>query len=191
MLHLFRPTRQVIQSFLATQENLNFSYPEIGATREHPPKSYTVDHNRIRLGTGAETFARAKAAIQNWKMFDVPGLTLCWPNTPIEAGATVALLAAHFGLWSLNACRIVYVVDERDAAVERHGFAYGTLPEHGVIGEERFTVEYHTRDQSVWYDLYAFSRPTLLAALAYPLARTLQRRFARDSKAAMVSAVQA
>jgi len=190
MLRLFRPTREAIESFLAAQANLNFSYPEIGATRENPPKGYTIDHNRIQLGTGAETFARAKAAIQNWKMFEVPGLTLCWPNTPIEASATVALLAAHFGLWSLNACRIVYVLDQRDAAVERYGFAYGTLPEHGVIGEERFTVEYHAQDQSVWYDLYAFSRPTLLARLAYPFARTLQRRFARDSKSAMQNAVR-
>jgi uncharacterized protein (UPF0548 family) len=190
MLHLFQPTREAIQSFISSQKNLNFSYLEAGATREQPPKGYTADHNRIQLGAGAETFARAKAAIENWQMFEVPGLTLCWPNTPIAVGATVALLASHLGLWSLNACRIVYVL-EQHGAIERYGFAYGTLPEHGVIGEERFTVEYHTQDQSVWYDLYAFSRPTLLATLVYPFARTLQRRFARDSKAAMVRAVQA
>lgn len=189
MLYLSRPVRETIEAFIASQKNLAFSYPEIGATREQAAKGYTQDHNRIQLGIGAETFQRAKAAVQNWKMFEVPGLSLCWPTTPIAAGATVALLAAHFGCWSLNACRIVYLL-EQHGAIERYGFAYGTLPEHGVIGEERFTVEYHTPDQSVWYDLYAFSRPTLLATLAYPLARTLQRRFARDSKAAMLRAVQ-
>jgi uncharacterized protein (UPF0548 family) len=189
MFYLSRPAHETIEAFISSQQNLAFSYPEIGATREQAPKGYTLDHNRIQLGIGAETFERAKAAIQNWKMFEVPGLRLCWPNARIEAGATVALLAAHFGLCSLHACRIVYVLDQH-GATERYGFAYGTLPAHGVIGEERFTVEYHTRDQSVWYDLYAFSRPTLLATLAYPFARTLQRRFARDSKAAMQNAVQ-
>lgn len=189
MLLLSRPKHEGILTFIHAQKNLNFSYAEIGATREQAPKGYTVDNNRIQLGAGAKTFDHAKAAIRNWKMFEVPGLALCWPDTPIAAGATVALLAHHFGLWSLNACRIVYVLEE-SGGVERYGFAYGTLPEHGVIGEERFTVEYHNQDQSVWYNLYAFSRPTLLSTLTYPLARTLQRRFARNSKQAMYNAVQ-
>jgi uncharacterized protein (UPF0548 family) len=46
-----------------------------------------------------------------------------------------------------------------------------------------------SRDDSVFYDLYAFSRPNqLLAKLGYPLARHLQHRFARDSLQAMVLA---
>ncbi len=189
MLYLSRPNAEAIQDFIASQKDQQFSYADVGATRAQPPKSYTVDHNRVQLGQGSDDFARAKAAIRNWKMFEVAGLTLCYPDTPIAAGATVALLASHFGVWSLNACRIVYVLDE-PGTMERFGFAYGTLPEHGVIGEERFTVEYHAADQSVWYDLYAFSRPTFLAALAYPFARTLQRRFARDSKVAMQLALR-
>src|SRR5260370_21812762 len=40
-------------------------------------------------------------------------------------------------------------------------------------------------DQAVWYDLYAFSRPSTLASLAYPFARALQKRFARDSRSAL------
>ena len=89
----------------------------------------------------------------------------------------------------MNACRIVYVIDEQGSS-ERYGFAYGTLPDHMERGEERFTVEFDTDDQTVWYDLYAFSRPTMLARLAYPFARALQKRFASDSKAAMQRAVQ-
>jgi uncharacterized protein (UPF0548 family) len=189
MLHFSRPSEEAIREFIASQKDQTFSYAPAGATREQPPKGYTVDHNRVQLGQGMDDFLRAKAAIASWKMFEVVGLTLCYPDTPIATGATVALLASHFGLWSLNACRIVYLVEE-PGAVERYGFAYGTLPQHGVIGEERFTVEYYAADQSVWYDLYAFSRPTFLAALAYPLARTLQRRFARDSKRAMQLALK-
>lgn len=121
-------------------------------------------------------------------MFVVPWIALCWPDTPIEIGANVALIARHAGFWSLNACRIVYLIEEAGDP-ERFGFAYGTLPAHGERGEERFTVEFHRADASVWYDLYAFSRPWALARLAYPYARLLQRRFARDSMSAMKRAV--
>lgn len=38
----------------------------------------------------------------------------------------------------------------------RFGFAYGTLPSHAEIGEERFMVE--LRDGAVWYDILAFSQ---------------------------------
>jgi uncharacterized protein (UPF0548 family) len=101
----------------------------------------------------------------------------------------VAVIARLFGLWWLNACRIVYVVDE-GGPVQRYGFAYGTLLEHAESGEERFTVEWHEPDDAVWYEILAFSRPHhVLARLGYSLARRLQRRFARDSAAAMQRAV--
>jgi len=77
-------------------------------------------------------------------------------------------------------------VIEELAAVEIYGFAYGTLPEHAAFGEERFTVEYDTKDGAVSYEILAFSRLRPLARLAYPFTRALQRRFARDSKAAML-----
>jgi uncharacterized protein (UPF0548 family) len=65
------------------------------------------------------------------------------------------------------------------------------LTEHAERGEERFSVEYHRADKSVWYDLYAFSQPNhFLAKLGYPLGRHLQKQFAMESKAAMQRAVQ-
>src|SRR5260370_38795913 len=98
-------------------------------------------------------------------------------------------MARLFGLWWLNACRIVYVVDE-EGPVRRFGFAYGTLPEHAESGEERFTVEGHEADDAVWYDILAFSRPQqLLARLGYPFARRPPKPFARDSAAALRRAV--
>ena len=115
-------------------------------------------------------------------------VSLCWPETPIEPGATVAVLISHLGFWSMNAARIVYVIEEQ-GRIEKYGFAYGTLADHGEIGEERFTVELNQDDQTAWFDLYAFSRPRLAARLAYPVSRMLQKRFARDSKAAMYRTV--
>lgn len=115
---------------------------------------------------------------------------MCNPDTPIETGKTVAVLARVFGLWTLNACRIVYVVDEA-GSVTKFGFAYGTLPEHAESGEERFTIEWNQQDDSVWYDILAFSRPNqLLVWLGYLVVRRLQERFRRDSTAVMVRACQ-
>lgn len=49
----------------------------------------------------------------------------------------MAVVAGIFRVWSLNAARIVYVVDEP----RRFGCAYETLPGHVERGEERFLIE--------------------------------------------------
>ncbi|MGF1473694.1 MAG: DUF1990 family protein [Rubrobacteraceae bacterium] len=185
-----RPPVQRINAFLKAQQEEPFSYEEVGASRERASgvAGYVVDHNRVRLGSGAAVFSRAVEALQSWRMFDVGWVEICWPDVPVEVGATVAVLGKHYSFSSLNACRVVYLVEE-DAGVRRSGFAYGTLPEHAARGEERFTVEWD-RDDSVWYDLYAFSKPNHpLARLGRPFVRSLQRRFAEGSKAAMLRAV--
>jgi len=184
-----KPTRSTIDAFLGAQQTQNFSYAEVGASRKEAPSAYTVDHNRILLGQGARIFERAKLAIREWKMFDIPWIQLCWPSAPIEPGTTVAVLVSHLGFWSLNAARIIYTIEE-SGPINKFGFAYGTLPNHAERGEERFSVEFNLLNQSVTYGLYAFSQPNTLARLAYPLTRSLQKRFAQDSRTAMKNAVQ-
>jgi uncharacterized protein (UPF0548 family) len=127
--------------------------------------------------------------LERWDHFRLGWVETWPPDTPIQVGQVVAVMARLFGLWWLNACRIVYVVDEQ-GPVKRLGIAYGTLPEHAESGEERFTVEWNGADDAVWYDILAFSRPQQrLARLGYRLARRLQKRFTRDSAAAMRRAV--
>ena len=184
------PSPQRIARLLDVLRDAPFSYDEVGATREDgkAPAAYAIDHNRARLGSGRDTFEGAVAALYAWKMFDVGWARLVPAGTPVEVGTTVAVLARHYGFYSLNACRITYTIEDEGDLVRR-GFAYGTLPEHGERGEERFTVEWHREDDSVLYTIYAFSRPKHpIAKLAYPLARSLQRRFAKDSLRAMVHA---
>jgi uncharacterized protein (UPF0548 family) len=185
------PSPQRISQFLDAQRDASFSYDEVGATRKgmKTPAGFAVDHNRARLGGGRHTFERAVAALYAWRMFDVGWARLVPADAPVEVGMTVAVLARHYGFHSLNSCRISYTIEENGDGIVRRGFAYGTLPEHGEKGEERFTVEWRREDDSVFYDLYAFSKPNhFLAKLGYPLTRRLQRRFARDSLRAMVSA---
>ena len=40
-----------------------------------------------------------------------PGLQLLLSGTPIEIGRDVAPLAHHLGFYSLNSCRVAYVID--------------------------------------------------------------------------------
>lgn len=180
-----QPSAETILRFISSQRDLPFSYPEVGATAGELPPGYIVDRNRIKLGTGKEAYERAIAALRNWKQFDLGWVRMVPPETPIEVGAVVAILTRHFGFWSLNACRVVYLIKE-DGPVKKLGFAYGTLSSHVERGEERFTIEWHTTNDSVWYDILAFSRPNqFLVRLGFPLARRLQKRFAKDSMAAM------
>lgn len=98
----------------------------------------------------------------------------------------VGVLDYVFGVWSLNACCIVSVIDSATSDLHRFGFVYGTLPGHGECGEERFLVEWDQGDCSVWYDMLAFSRPQqMLGRIGYPVVRRLQKKFARDSVAMM------
>ncbi len=191
MFLISKPTEESIRRFIQAQKGKSFSYAEVGATRNsNAPNDFTVDYNRVQLGTGRETFDRAIQAVRHWKMFDLSWTKLYFGDTPIEVGQTVAILIKHFGFWSLNAAQIVYVLEETTDAIEKFGFAYGTLTEHGERGEERFSVEYHKWDASVWYDLYAFSQPNqFLAKLGYPASRYLQKQFATGSKAAMQKAI--
>jgi len=187
---LTAPTEDEIRRFLSKQKDSIFSYSEVGASAAAAPTGYNVDQNRIQLGKGEDTWQRAMEGIRAWRMFSMPWVSLHWPSAPILVGTDVAVSVHHLGFYSLNACRIVYVVDE-DNIMKRFGFAYGTLAEHAESGEERFTVEWNREDDSVWYDILAFSRPRqMLARLGYPLSRLLQKRFAEGSKAAMIQAVR-
>ena len=192
MFSLRKPSDDAIRRFLSSQGNLPFSYKEVGASRAGvAPPGYAVDSYRVKLGEGAEMYERAVEALRGWRQFDLGWVQLLPPDAPIEVGTTVSVLIRHYGFWSLNSARIVYLIEET-GDVERFGFGYGTLPGHAERGEERFSVEWNREDGSVHYDVFAFSRPKhSLAWLGYPFSRALQRRFARDSKKAMLVAVGA
>lgn len=185
MFLIHRPGERVIREVVASQEGAAFSYPEVGATRVEAPAGYQVHRERFALGSGPGTFERAKQALRKWRMFEMGWLELCWPDAPVVSGSTVAVLARHLGFWSLHVARIVYVVDES----RKYGFAYGTLAEHAESGEEWFGVE-QSEDNSVWYEILAFSREKhVLAKIGYPFTRSLQSKFRRDSRLAMQRAV--
>ena len=185
-----KPSRDTVRDFLTAQSDRDFTYALVGATAGEPPAGYVVDRTRVRLGEGEEAFLAARAALSRWEHFRLGWVEAVPLSDAIQSGTCVAVVARVLGLWWLNACRIVYVIDET-GPVCRFGFAYGTLPGHAESGEERFLIEWDRATESVWYDIVAFSRPNHpLARLGYPLTRRTQKRFARDSAAAMKRSVR-
>ncbi len=190
MFLISKPAKRFIEQVIESQSHSEFTYSADGATKDGQyPKGFIVDHNRIRLGSGLATFEAAKLALQNWQHYRFDWIELYRPDDAPAQHQNVGVLARALGLWVLVACRIVYVVDE-DQPMRRFAFAYGTLPEHAECGEERFQVEWHASDDSVWYDILAFSRPhQLFAWLSYPYVRHKQKQFAKESMRAMKAAL--
>ncbi|HEX2192534.1 MAG TPA: DUF1990 family protein, partial [Acidimicrobiales bacterium] len=84
---------------------------------------------------------------------------------------TVVIAVPVAFLWTTVACRIVYVVDEPT----RFGFAYGTLAQHVLEGEESFLVEQDDTG-TVAFAVSAFLRPRLrVLAAAGPVVHAVDR----------------
>lgn len=183
MWTLSRPSAARVEAHRDAQRALPYSYPGVGATRDDGPAPPGYDHDRNHevLGRGEAVFAAAREGIRRWQMFPSSLAAIEPAGVPIAEGEVAAVVIHVFGVWFLNAARIIYVIDEP----RRFGFAYGTLPGHAERGEERFLVEWRP-DDTVVYTIVAFSQPRYwLARLAKPIARSLQRRFVRLSKARM------
>lgn len=191
MFSLTEPKTEAVRQFLSTQVNLPFSYPEVGASRQwnldQPPRmpGYNVDTHREKLGSGRHLFLRATTALKEWRQFSMHSVVLCWPYLRIVEGEVCCVLALHLGFWSMNAARIVYTIEEE----QRFGFAYGTLPGHTHKGEERFVIEQRP-DNTVWYEVSAFSKPShWMVKLGSPIARGIQRKFGPASAEALITAM--
>ena len=190
MFFLTKPSDERIQRLIDSWRKSPFNYPEVGQSLGPTPAGYASNHARIRLGYGESTFNKAVEALRSWKMFDLGWVSVCRPDAGIEVGTTIAVLARHFGFWSLHPARIIFLIDDDDGQMRKSGFAYGALEGHGEQGEETFIIEWRHADDGVWYDLRSFSKPgRLLAKLGYPLTRMLQRRFARESTQTMFRTV--
>ena len=183
-----RPSPTEITHFLDRSQSLPLSYEPIGIAKESP-RGFKIDAESSIVGHGEANFTRAGQALTNWKHFDLGWVELHPQNAPVEVGTVVAVLVRHLGFWSLNGCRIVYVIDEDETTC---GFAYGTLTNHAELGEEIFEVSFDPRSQEVTYRIRAVSKARAAAArIGYPFTRFLQDRFRRDSIAAMRRAVAA
>ena len=92
-MYLFKkPIHERISEFVEVQARLELTYPSLGTTRtgDHP-SGYTVDHNRIHLGSGQATFDAAKRALCDWKHFRFGWIELHRPDVDPEPNQTVGV----------------------------------------------------------------------------------------------------
>lgn len=189
MFLIRQPSPASIQQFLLESKTLALSYAPIGIVSK-VPAGYDADDAAVVIGSGEAGFERAKAALTSWKHFDLGWAGVYPAGAPIEIGTNVAILVRHFGFWSLNGCRVLYLLGDRSHG-STFGFAYGTLTDHAEQGEEIFEVSLNRASQAVTYRIRAASRPrAALARLGYPATRMLQERFRRDSGEALRRAMQ-
>jgi len=147
---------------------------------------FVHDRSRSNLGSGESVFNAAKRAFTNWQMFDLGWVRVVNAAAPIEFRQIIAVEVHALGLWSVNLSQILETVDSET----EFGFRYSTTSHHVEQGEETFLLRFDPATGEVTYDLEAVSRPRhFLARAAYPMTRSYQRQFARDSHHRMRQAV--
>jgi len=179
--YLSFPKKSTIRAFIKTEAPRPYNYQNVGASNGQQVEGFDNDHNKIFLGKGDVIWENAKAVLKNWQQFPDKWTKVVPNDTPLKENETVAVFFKLFGIWWLNSARIVYTLDDE----RRFGFAYGTLPAHVERGEECFWIEKEV-DGRIFYHIRAFSKPRLwLVKLGYPIARTYQRKFVRQSMETM------
>jgi uncharacterized protein (UPF0548 family) len=184
-----RPSQAVIDRFVLASHGLSLSYEPIGIAAAGSRRG-AIDEQAVAIGSGMADFERAKLALGSWRHYDVGWLAVHPPGSMVAVGTVVVVAIRHLGFWSLNGCRVVYMI-EGAAGDPRFGFAYGTLTNHAESGEEIFEVFLDPKTDAVIYRIRAVSWPQAwLARVGQPIVRRLQARFRRDSAAAMQRALR-
>ena len=148
MLSLAKTVGRDDPDFLAAQAKLDFTYSAVGATarRRPPATSWT---------TPASSWVKARRSSRGQSRPAGAGSSSAWAGwrrgrrrRRSRTGEVVAVMARPIGLWWLNACRIVYVVDEA-GPVARSASPTARCRTMRGAGEERFLVEWDRDDGGV------------------------------------------
>ncbi|PPR89211.1 hypothetical protein GOBAR_AA31482 [Gossypium barbadense] len=167
-----RPSPEQQKSCISKSGAFNYYTKYKGATskpvscikedKELSKDGYLINHARVLIGSGFETYEKGKTALQNWKHF---GLDWAFvdPKTPIQNGVKFCVCLKEFLPWVIMPLQ--------------------------VAGEERFTIELDENDQ-VWYEVLSFSKPAhFLSFIGYPYVQLRQKYFAHQSANAVLKHV--
>ncbi|XP_042988388.1 UPF0548 protein At2g17695 isoform X1 [Carya illinoinensis] len=155
--------------------------------KELSKDGFLLNHARVLVGSGLETYEKGKSALQTWRHF---GLDWAFvdPKTPIQSGVKFCVCLKEFLPWVMMPLEVVYVHETRKAskALASFGFGSGTLQGHLLAGEERFSIELDQNNQ-VWYEILSLSKPAhFLSFIGYPYVKLRQKYFAHQSTNAVV-----
>lgn len=184
------PTDAEIHQILANVSECPHNYGHVGVTEDRlhaAPDGYRLSSYGTDLGIGEAIFEAACGFLADFGNYPSSFTRVVSRSASIEEGTVFGTLATHFGFASLHPCRIVRVI--RAESPRRFGFAIGTLPGHIGAGEERFLLSLSKAGSAgvVRYDVQAISRPDgLIGRLGTPFFRMFQKRFERETQAAML-----
>jgi uncharacterized protein (UPF0548 family) len=153
------------------------TYSEVGATADAVlPSGYR--HLRVSRALGVVDLDELGELLMTWQVQKRSGVRLISGPDRVTLGTD----ATFRFLGQTIPCRVIDVIDEPD----RRGFAYGTLPGHPEIGEERFVAERDPMTGEVTLFITAFSNPGNWRTKAIgPVGRVLQRAMTRRYLAAL------
>ncbi|KAL1106890.1 hypothetical protein V6Z11_D03G004500 [Gossypium hirsutum] len=138
-----RPSPEQQKSCINKSGALNYDTKYKGATskpvscikedKELSKDGYLINHARVLIGSGFETYEKGKTALQNWKHF---GLDWAFvdPKTPIQNGVKFCVCLKEFLPWVIMPLQVVYVNENTRAKTKKSlasfGFGSGTLQGH-------------------------------------------------------------
>ncbi|KAE9466656.1 hypothetical protein RHSIM_Rhsim08G0078500 [Rhododendron simsii] len=191
-----RPSSQEQKACIIKSGDFNYDSKHRGASAksasslqqdtELSKNGFSLNHARILVGSGLETYEKGKTALQTWRHF---GLEWAFvdPKTPIQSGVKFCACVKEFFPWLMMPLQVVYVNEEKKTkkAGASFGFGSGTLQGHLLGGEERFSIELDENNQ-VWYEVLSFSKPAhFLSLIGYPYVHLRQKYFAHQSTEAI------
>ncbi|HUP86801.1 MAG TPA: DUF1990 domain-containing protein [Acidimicrobiales bacterium] len=166
MITVGEPDQQRLDETLREAARLDVTYGHVGSTMDPAVAGYS---RTVELGQ--DTFEAAVEGLEKWVCHQGIGATVHPTGAPIALGTTLLVVLPVGPVRLLVPTRIVAVVDEPD----RYGFAYGTLPGHPERGEEIFLIERHPDGRTTATIRVLAEGDWLIARLAAPLVRRVQR----------------
>ncbi|KDP43718.1 hypothetical protein JCGZ_22345 [Jatropha curcas] len=197
-----RPSPQEQKDCLTKSAAFNYNSKYRGATaktasslkedHELSKDGFLLNHARVLVGSGLDTFEKGKLALQTWRHF---GLNWAFvdPKTPIQSGVKFCVCVKEFLPWVMMPLQVVYVNESRNAKKSMASFSFGggTLQGHLLAGEERFSIEMDEKSQ-VWYEVLSLSKPAhFLSFIGYPYVQFRQKVFTNQSAKAVLKHVNA
>ncbi|XP_054808488.1 UPF0548 protein At2g17695 [Prosopis cineraria] len=192
-----RPSLQDQKACIAKSGTFNYDIQYRGATAKSlsslkedegfSKDGFLLNHARVLVGSGLDTFEKGKSALKNWRHF---GLDWAFvdPKTPVQQGVKFCACVKEFFPWLMMPLQVVYVNESRTKRNRNasFGFGSGTQGGHLLAGEERFSIEMDEKGQ-VWYEVLSFSKPAhILSFLGYPYVLLRQKHFAHESTKVML-----
>ncbi|KAK3410541.1 UPF0548 protein At2g17695 [Eucalyptus grandis] len=151
---------------------------------------FLLNHARVLVGSGRDTYEKGKNALQSWRHFGL-NWTFVDSKTRVQNGVKFCVCVKEFLPWLVMPLEVVFVNEsqksKKGGALGGASFRFGggTLKGHLLAGEESFSIELDENNQ-VWYEILSFSKPAhFLSFIGYPYVQLRQKYFAHQSSNAV------